>query len=155
VAAGQAIQHRERPGNLHSLVAHAFDRRDQRPPGRHHVLDDEHPFTRLDRRTLDPALESVLLALLANDERPEVVGRGENRAGHGIGPQRGPAYRHGPQASRFAGNQLSCGAKRRRAQQGPARIDVVLGGAAAGQRHLTDHEAVLPQPRQEYFAGAR
>ena len=42
-----------------------------------------------------------------------------------------------------------------RAQQSPACVDVVLGGPAAGERHLADHEAVCAQPVEEALAGAQ
>ena len=79
----------------------------------------------------------------------------EHRAGDRVGAQRRAADRHGAQAPRLGRDQLARGAEGRRAQQGAARVDVVLGGAAAGERHLADHEPVLrASPSRSRLAGA-
>ena len=46
---------------------------------------------------------------------------------------------------RGGGDQLAGGEEAGRPQQRAARIDVVLGRGAAGQRHLADHQRVLAQ----------
>src|SRR5512134_1492666 len=72
-AAGEPVDDRGHPGDLETLLQHPLDRADGRPAGRDDVLDDQAPGSRLEHWSLDPPLESVLLALPANEEGDEVI----------------------------------------------------------------------------------
>src|ERR687889_314563 len=65
--AREAVEHAEDAGDDEPLGANPLDRRDRRAAGRDDVLYDEAAFAGLERRTLDPPLEPVLLALLAHE----------------------------------------------------------------------------------------
>ncbi len=106
-------------------------------------------------RTLDPALQAVLLALAA-DEEGDQVGPGGDRDGGAGGRDRGrgrSADRVGAELGGGGGDQLAGGEEAGRAQQRPPRVDVVLGRGAAGQRHLAEHQRVLAQLGEQRLLG--
>ena len=89
----------------------------------------------------------MLLALVADEEADQSLAGGDRdrRAGERDRRHHRPADGARPRLDRGGGDQLAGGEEGGRPQQGAARVDVVLGLGAAGERHLADHERVLAQ----------
>src|SRR5690606_33516623 len=68
-AAGQAVEHGDHADDRAPLLLEGGDRRERRPAGRDHVLDDEAAVGVVEERPLDAALQAVVLGLLAHEER--------------------------------------------------------------------------------------
>jgi hypothetical protein len=132
----------------------ALDRAHGRPAAGHRVLDHEAAVAGLDR-ALDPALQAVLLALGADEERSQAPARRHGNCSAGRRNRRGGRAPDGARLQLHGGRrqQLARGEESLRAQQRPARIDVVLRDRAAGQRHLADHQRVLAQVGEEQLPG--
>ena len=150
-AAGEPVEDRDGPDDLEPLLAAPLDRLDGGAAGRDDVLDDQDTGSGVEQRALDPALEAVLLLLLADEEGEQVVA---GRIGDGGARDRVGAHRHssdggGAQPRSLGGDELAERAEPRLAQDRALGVDVVGGGGAAGQRHLTDHECVLAQLRDQ------
>jgi hypothetical protein len=94
----------------------------------------------------------VLLALLADEEGLHVGARGERRAGHRVGPHGEAADGRRAQLRGLGRHELAERTESGREQDRPLGVHVVLGGSAARERHLADHERVLAELRDEPFA---
>ena len=77
-----------RAGDLEPLLADPLQRTHGRAAGGDHVLDHQAALSGVELGSLDPALETVLLLVLANEERLHGRPRGEGGAGHRVGAHR-------------------------------------------------------------------
>src|SRR5918999_1778070 len=148
----QPVEHAGNTGDLEALLPDALDRLHRRAAGGDHVLDDQAALARLERRPLDPALQPVLLSLLAHEERLDLRPRGQRGARDRVGPHRHAPHRGCPRALRLGPDQLAQGREAGRAEDGPLGVDVVLRGAPAREGHLADDEGVLAQLLHERSA---
>ena len=105
-----------------------------------------HAVAGLDR-ALDPALQAVLLALLADEEADQAgtAGDGDRGAGERDRGHHRPADRGRAGLAGGGGDQLAGGEEAGGPQQGAAGVDVIGGRLPAGERHLADHQRVLAQ----------
>jgi hypothetical protein len=69
----------------------------------------------------------------------------KHRAGDRVGSERRAADRRGAEPLGLGRDQLPSGAEAAHGQEGPARVDVVLRRAPAGEGHLAEHQAVGAQ----------
>ena len=152
-AAGEAVEHGDHAADVEALGAHGLDRLHGRAARGDDVLDDQAALARLQRRALDPALEAVLLDVLADEERLHVRAAGERRAGGRVGAHRQPADGGRLPLAGVVGDELGQRGEARRAQDRALGVDVVLRGGAGGERHLADHERVLAQLGVEGLPG--
>ena len=130
-----------------------LDRLDRGAAGGHDVLDDEAALARLELRALDPALEAVLLLVLAHEERLDGRARGQRGARDRVGAHSDPAHGGRAHALRLGRHQLAERAEAVRQQDRPLGVDVVLRRLAARERHLADDERVLAQLGYQAVAG--
>ena len=85
------------------------------------------------------------LDLLAHEEGLDGGTAGEGRAGDRVSAHRHPANRGGVPGASLAGDELRQGAEAGRAQDRALGVDQVVGGGAAREHNLTDHQGVRAQ----------
>ena len=152
-APGEPVQHAHHADHLESVLAHPLDRLHGGPAGRDHVLHHEAALAGPKLRSLDPALEAVLLAILADEERLHGSATGQGGARHGVRSHGHAAHGGCPHALRLSRHQLTQRAESLRQQDRALRVHVVLRLLAAGERDLADHEGVLAQFGDQPVAG--
>src|SRR4051794_38268967 len=142
---GESVKHTYNPHDLASFVAQALQRVHGGATSRDDVLDHQAAVAVVERRAFDPALQAVLLAVLADEERLRVGAAGERSTRDRIGAHRRAADSRGTDALRLSADQLGQGVEAGRQQDRAFDVDVVLRGLATRQRHLPDHECVFAQ----------
>src|SRR4051812_18979885 len=153
-AAGQAVEDRDDADDLVARLADRVDRLDGRAAGGHDVLDDETAVARLEQRPLDPALEAVLLEVLAHEERLDLRAAGERRARRRVGPHREPADRGRAPGLRALGDELGERLEAGGPQDRALRVDVVLRGPPAREHDLAHDERMGAKLVDQPVAGA-
>src|SRR5680860_492506 len=145
-AAREAVDDGDDGDGLEALLPDLLDRLHGRAAAGDRVLDHEAALS-LPDRALDPALQAVLLALAADEEADQAGARryGEGGATRRDRRRRRAADRARAGLDRRRRDQLTSGAKARRPQQRPPRVDVVLRRRPTGQRHLPKDQRVLAQ----------
>ena len=108
----------------------------------------------VEQRPLDPALQPVLLALLAHEEGLDVRAAASAAQATGSAPIVMPPTAVAPARSASSRDQLAQRAEPGRQQDRPLGVDVVLRRRAARERDLADDQGVLAQLRDQRLSGS-
>jgi len=157
---GAAVNDDRDADDLRTRLTRGLDRGDRRAARGRGVLEDD-DATAPDVRALDAALQAVRLALLADDERVDVLaaarGRVQHRRGHRVRTQRQAT--HGVdlrgaepdllEQVQHEGADQRCGAV---VQRDAAQVHVVVGLAAARERDLAVHHGEVTDELEQLVA---